>query len=123
MLLRANGKEKYSQLIQKNLDQASYLAGLVEKDKDLELMAPVASNVVCLRYNPGGLSEQQLDNLNKSIANGLNAVSFWMLSDTTVKGRFTLRAAITNHRSRRSDFDYVVSLVKELGAKAAAKGV
>jgi hypothetical protein len=49
------------------------------------------------------------------IAAGVNQVSFWMISDTTIKGRYMLRACNINHRSRREDFDYLVDLVKKLG--------
>jgi len=118
MLLRAYGRDKYSRLIQQNLDQAKYLAGLVEKDPEMELTAPVASNVVCFRFNPGGLSEGELDELNKKIIGEVYKIRFWMISDTVVKGRFTMRAAIVNHRSKRADFDYIHDLVKELGHKA-----
>lgn len=117
MLLRAYGRGKYGRLIQQNLDQAKYLADLVKDDPDMELTTPVASNVVCFRFNPGGLNEDELDKLNRTIINDIYKVRFWMISDTVVKGRFTLRAAITNHRSKRKDFDYIFNLVKEVGHK------
>ena len=115
MLLRAYGREKYSNLIQQNIDQTSYLAELVKKERDMEITAPVASNVVCFRYKPKGLNDAELERLNKMIAGGINQVSFWMISDTTIKGRYMLRACNVNHRSRREDFDYLVDLVKKLG--------
>jgi len=118
MTLRAYGRDRYTDLIQQNLNQAIYLGELVKKDPDMELLAPVASNVVCFRYYPKGLDEAQLDKLNKTIADEINKILFWMVSDTKVKGKFTLRAAIVNHRSRKEDFDYLHSLVKELGEKA-----
>ncbi|MBS7630510.1 aminotransferase class V-fold PLP-dependent enzyme [Candidatus Bathyarchaeota archaeon] len=118
MILRAYGRRRFSRLIQKNLDQAKYLAKLIEESGDLEFTAPVISNVVCFRYNPGGLSEEALEKLNKTISQGINDVIFWMFSDTTVKGKYSLRAAVTNHRSRKSDFEYAVSLVRDLGRKA-----
>ena len=118
MLLRAYGRGKYSRLIQQNIEQAKYLADLVSSDPEMELTAPVASNVVCFRFNPGGLNDDDLNTLNKTIASGANKIKFWMISDTNVKGRWSLRAAIVNHRSRREDFDYIYGLVKELGRKA-----
>ena len=118
LLLRAYGREKYSRLIQQNIDQAKYLANLVESDSEMELTAPVTSNVICFRYNPGGLSEHELDDLNKTVISEIYKIIFWMISDTVIKGRFSLRAAIVNHRSKRGDFDYLHNLVKELGRKA-----
>jgi len=121
MLMRAYGLDKYSNLIQQNLDQAVYLKRLVEGDSEMELCAPVASNVVCFRFKPDGFTEVELDALNKSISDSVNKVCVFMVSDTRVKGKYCLRAAITNHRSRREDFDYIYNLVKDLGDKALQK--
>jgi glutamate/tyrosine decarboxylase-like PLP-dependent enzyme len=90
----------------------------VEKDPEMELTAPVASNVVCFRYNPGGLNEAELNRLNRIIIDEVYKIRWWMISDTVIKGRFTLRAAITNHRSKCEDFDYIYNLVKGFGREA-----
>jgi hypothetical protein len=84
----------------------------------MELTAPIASNVVNFRFNPGGITEDEVRDLNKKIIGEVYKIRFWMISETVLKGRFTLRAAITNHRSKRGDFDYIYNLVKELGQKA-----
>ncbi len=117
MLLRAYGKDKYSLLIQQNIDQISYLAELIRKEPQMEIAAPVASNVVCFRYKPEGLGEEELDKLNMAISRDINQASFWMISDTNLRGRFVLRACNVNHRTKREDFDYLVKLVKETGAR------
>ena len=117
MLLRAHGKNKYKRLIQQNIDQISYLAELIEKEPDMEITAPVASNVVCFRYRPKGLGERELEELNMMINRDLNNISFWMISDTTIRGRYMLRACNVNHRSQRKDFEYLVEEVKEIGER------
>ena len=117
MLLRANGSRKYRDLIQQNLDQINYLAGLIKNDPDFELTTPLASNAVCFRYRPKGLGEAEVEKLNKLIYSSICDKSFWIISDTTMKGKYSLRACNVNHRSRLEDFDYLISLVKELGAK------
>jgi hypothetical protein len=38
-----------------------------------------------------------------------------IISDTSIKGRYALRVCNVNHRSRREDFEYLVSEVKRLG--------
>ncbi len=117
MLLRANGSEKYGRIVQQNIDQTSYLADLILKQPDVEVCAPVVSNIVCFRYNPGGLDEKQLEKLNHSILSDLWGVSLGVVSDTTIKGRYVLRACNVNHRTRREDFDWLVTEVKRLGKK------
>jgi hypothetical protein len=40
-----------------------------------------------------------------------------MISDTTIKGKYMLRACNVNHRTRREDFDRLVTEIKRLGEK------
>ena len=115
MLLRAYGKNKYRDLIQQNIDQTNYLTELIRREPKMEITAPVVSNIVCFRYRPKRLTEQELGKLNKKIFGELNRRSFWMLSDTTIKGKYMLRACNVNHRTRRQDIDFLVNEVKEIG--------
>jgi aromatic-L-amino-acid decarboxylase len=117
MLLRAYGKNKYSNLIQQNIDQTNYLAELIRKEPDMEIGAPVISNIVCFRYKPSKLNETELERLNKQIFNDINQRSFWMISDTTLKGRYLLRACNVNHRSQKQDLKFLVEEVKKTGAR------
>jgi len=121
MLLRAYGKNKYSRLIQQNIDQINYLAELINEEPDMEITAPVASNVVCFRYKPKELGEEGLERLNMMINRDLNQLSFWMISDTNIGGRYMLRVCNVNHRSQRKDFEYLVEKVKEVGARYLSK--
>ncbi len=121
MLLRAYGQNKYSNLIQQNIDQIDYLAELIRKEPNMEITAPVASNIVCFRYKPKNLTEPELAKLNKLIFSDLNQRSFWMISDTTIKGRYMLRACNVNHRSQKQDFDFLVNEVKKTGEKIVSQ--
>jgi glutamate/tyrosine decarboxylase-like PLP-dependent enzyme len=115
MLLRAYGTEKYGRLVQQNLDQANYLAGLIRKEPEMEVTAPVVSNIVCFRYRPKSLAAEALEELNRKIYDELSRRSFWMVSDTTIKGTYMLRACNVNHRTRREDLEFLVKEVKEIG--------
>jgi len=118
MLLRAYGRNKYARLIQQNIDQINYLTDMLRKEPKFEITAPVASNIVCFRYNPGNLDEAQLEKLNKQIAQTLwLTINFWIVSDTTIKGKYTLRACNVNNRSRREDFDFLINEIKKIGAE------
>ncbi len=90
---------------------------MINKEPNIEITAPVASNVVCFRYKPKGLGEEELERLNMMINRDLNQVSFWMISDTTIKGKYMLRACNVNHRSQRRDFEYLVEQVKKSGVR------
>lgn len=121
MLLRAYGKDKYRHLIQQNIDGINYLAEILEKDPLFEVTAPVVSNIICFRYNPGNLSEEQLEKLNKMILGELWTSIWGMISDTTLKGRYVLRAFNVNHRSKREEFNVLVNRIKEIAETISAR--
>jgi len=117
MLLRACGKDKYRRLIQKNINQVNYLAELIENEPNIELTAPVISNITCFRYVSDGLSEEELDKLNHLILGDMWNINCCMISDTTIKGKYTLRVCNINHRTRKYDFDWLVGEIKKSGEK------
>ena len=119
MSLKEHGTRKYGRLIQQNVDQALYLAGLVDATPDLELAAPVMLNVVCFRYVGVGLDDDRLDELNKRIVVELQEQGVAVVSGTVVNGRYVLHVANTNHRSRREDFDILVCEVVRIGRELA----
>jgi len=119
LLLRANGSDKYRRLVQQNIDHINYLASLIEDQPDMKVCAPVESNIVCFRYEPEGLGEEQLEKLNRSILASLSEITRGVASDTWIKGRYVLRVCNVNHRSSRSDFEWLVHEVKRLGAEVA----
>jgi len=119
MLLRAYGQNKYANLIQQNINQSKYLADKILLDPEMELTAPQISNIVCFRYNPNGLHEHELEKLNRMILEQLNQKAFLMISDTTIKGKYMLRACNVNHRTKKQDLDFMIDEVKKIGKKFA----
>jgi hypothetical protein len=45
-----------------------------------------------------------------------------VISSTTLRGRYALRCAITNHRSRRDDFDLLAVEVAKVGRQLMSEG-
>jgi glutamate/tyrosine decarboxylase-like PLP-dependent enzyme len=88
---------------------------LIEKDPEMEITAPVVSNIVCFRYKPNKLNEAELEELNKKILDDINKKAFLMISDTTIKGRYMLRACNVNNRSKKEDILSIVEEVKKAG--------
>jgi aromatic-L-amino-acid/L-tryptophan decarboxylase len=108
MMLKEHGASKFGRLIDQGIAQAKYLAGLIGREADLELIAPQVIDIVCFRVNPGGMDEAALRALNIECMLRLQEAGIAAVSDTTVKGRHCLRVAICNHRTRRSDLDLLV---------------
>jgi aromatic-L-amino-acid decarboxylase len=116
MSFKVQGFEAIGRVIEQNIEQATYLEGLFHAtDASCEVLAPVAMNVVVFRYNPGQLSEPELDRLNEEILMQLQESGEAMPSSTRIDGHFAIRVAITNHRSRREDFEALVAAVTRRG--------
>ena len=115
--LKEHGVEKFGRLIDQNIDQARHLARQADTHPLLRLMAPVAINIVCFRYDPGGMDEQALKALNIEIMLRLQENGTAVLSDTTLRGSHCLRAAICNHRTRYEDIDLLVAEILRLGSQ------
>jgi aromatic-L-amino-acid/L-tryptophan decarboxylase len=115
MSLKEHGIEKFGRLIDQNIAQAHHLAGLIKAEPVLELVAPTNINIVCFRYRGHDFDRAALKLINKEIMLRLQEQGIAALSDTTVHGEHCLRAAINNHRTRRSDLELLLKEVIRLG--------
>ena len=102
-------------MIEQNVEQAKYLAELVNEDPNLELLAPVPLNVVCFRFRGGLGDENQLTEVNREIVLRLQEAGTAAPSTTVIANRFAIRVANVNHRSRRADFELLVRDVVRIG--------
>ena len=62
-----------------------------------------------------GLDEATLDRLNEQIVVELQEQGIAVLSGTTIRGEYVLRAMMTNHRTRREDLDMLAREVARVG--------
>jgi glutamate/tyrosine decarboxylase-like PLP-dependent enzyme len=115
MMLKEHGIGRFGKLIDQNIAQAQYLAALVEAHPRLALAAPQVIDIVCFRYDPGGLDEAARKAVNVEIMLRLQESGAAVLSDTSLSGRHALRVAICNHRTRRDDLDLLVREVVLIG--------
>ena len=120
MSLKAQGADAWGRLVEQNVAQARHLRDRILAEPRLELVAPVPLNVVCFRYTAPGLDDPALNARNQEILLRVQERGVAVPSSTVLDGRFALRVAVTNHRSRREDFDLLVDAVLAAGAELAA---
>src|SRR5439155_3792308 len=113
MSMKEYGVAGYAAAIEANVALARYLADRVRGASDLELMAPPSLSVVCFRVVHATLhSEEALGAFNRAVLERVQLGGEAFLSSTELRGRFTLRACIVNHRSRRQDVDRMLDAVR-----------
>lgn len=122
LAFKEHGAAKFGRLIAQDIGHARYMAGRVEAHPDLELVAPVDLNIVCFRHRAA--DEAAAKALNTEIMLRLQERGLAVPSDTTVQGRYGLRCAFNNHRTRREDIDGfladVLRVADEIGSERAA---
>ena len=118
MVLRAFGADGLAERIRFHCELAREFAGMVHFEGGWELTAPVPLSLVCFRYAPDGVSEEDLARINAAIMERVNAGGTAYLSHTKLNGKYTLRLAIGNIRTDRV---HIESVWREL-RKAATAG-
>ncbi len=121
MSLEVHGVNAYANLIARNMAQAEYLESLIQAAPHLELAAPRPTNVICFRYRQDSLDDQATDTLNRRIVVELQESGRHIVSGTVLDGRYAIRLAITNHRSRMEDFDALAEDCIRIGDQLAAR--
>jgi glutamate/tyrosine decarboxylase-like PLP-dependent enzyme len=117
--IQAYGAERLGAMISRTCMLAQYLKQCVEKEPALELLAPVALNIVCFRYR-----SEHPDDVNRNIVADLQESGIAVPSTTTVNGCLGIRAAIVNHRTGESDIDALLRAAIAFGStyRATAAG-
>jgi aromatic-L-amino-acid/L-tryptophan decarboxylase len=116
--LRYHGLAAFREAITENLAQAKLLAGLVEAEPSLELLAPVELSAVCFRWTNADVDT--LNDRNEAILRDVNQAGRVWLSNASVRGNVGLRVCITNHRTTEHDVHTIVEEVLAAADRVAA---
>lgn len=114
-LIKEHGFKKYQLLIHQNIKQARYLGTLIEASDQLEILAPIALNIVCFRFIFSNKDDAINDSLNKEVLLRIQEEGIALFSSTILNNKYALRVAITNHRTKMSDIDLTISKILEIG--------
>lgn len=118
MAFQTFGMRKLTRLFEQNIAQAQYLAQLVERRAPmLELTAPHPLNIVCFRYVAPSRNTEELNIFNQELLARIQESGIAVPSSTSLRGKFSLRVAVVNHRSRWEDFDLLIDAVERIAGE------
>jgi glutamate/tyrosine decarboxylase-like PLP-dependent enzyme len=121
MAFKTHGVDVIGRLIAQNVEQIRYLVSLVDAEPSLERLAPAPLNICCFRYTAPDLDAEGLNAVNQELLWRLQESGIALPSHTVLDGKFAIRVANTNQRSRREDFDTLVRAVVDLGRAVHAE--
>ncbi|MDP4223339.1 MAG: pyridoxal-dependent decarboxylase [Bacteroidota bacterium] len=90
-VIRIYGIEGLREKIRNHIRMAKSLAEMISSEPDFEILAPLVINVVCFRYKPKGIPEDQLNGINEALNHRLNDSGKIYLTHTSINGIYTLR--------------------------------
>jgi aromatic-L-amino-acid/L-tryptophan decarboxylase len=115
LAFRTHGAEAFRAAIERNLEQARMLVGLVEQAGDLELVGTPGLSIVPFRHLPG--DGRDLDAHNLELSRLLLEDGRVYVSPAIVDGHAVQRPCIVNFRTTDDDVRALVDVTRELGAR------
>jgi glutamate/tyrosine decarboxylase-like PLP-dependent enzyme len=112
--LRTHGLDRLGDMVEKNCEQAAWLAARIKESESFHLAAPTSLNVVCFQAElPGGAGIDS-DELNREIVMRVQERGIAVPSSAEIDGRLCIRVNITNHRTRREDPEVFLAAIEEI---------
>ena len=119
--LKYYGKDYYRHYIDSRYDLAKILAAMIRSDHKLELAVEPESNIVCFRYKPEGLNENDINQANASIREKIIKKGSFYIVQAELVGKIWIRLTIINPVTSINDLRELLDRVKEIGKESEIK--
>lgn len=94
-VIRSFGVFGLQEKIRKQIRIAQKLAEKIKNNPDFEILAPANLNVICFRYKPANINDnEELNLLNEDILKHINQTGKMFISHTKLKGIYTIRFVV-----------------------------
>jgi aromatic-L-amino-acid/L-tryptophan decarboxylase len=117
-VLRSMGAEEIRTRLRGHIELAQRFAQWVDETPEWETMAPHPLSLVCFRYHPRGVdNDEALERLNAQLLDAVNATGEMFISHTKIDGAYVLRLAIGNLRTARGDVEAAWAILQREAAR------
>jgi glutamate/tyrosine decarboxylase-like PLP-dependent enzyme len=115
--LRSLGRQGYREIVERCLNNAAAFGRWIEQTSSVELMAPVTLNIVCFRYAPDHLSEEDRDAFNRKAVVAIQQDGRVFATPTVWKGRSAIRCAFDNWSTTMRDVHILQEAIQDIGER------
>ncbi|MBK8349030.1 MAG: pyridoxal-dependent decarboxylase [Saprospiraceae bacterium] len=117
MSVKAYGFSKIIKMIQKDIALTQYLSKLITESDDFEIKSVSALAIVCFRYlgKPG--THHDISELNHKLIAALEKDGRVFITGTKLRNEFVIRACLINHRKQTQSVEYLLKVIREVGAE------
>jgi len=114
--LKVFGLDAFAAAVQHGMDLAGYADALLRRRTGWEVAAPTRLALVSFRFADHARSPEELEAVNRRLADAMLVDELATLSSTVLEGRTTLRLCTVNPRTTRGDVEATLARVEELAA-------
>jgi aromatic-L-amino-acid decarboxylase len=115
-LIREQGVAGLQQRLRRDLDNARWLEARVREEPHWRVLAPVALQTLCVRHEPRGTQDEDLDRHTLAWAERVNASGAAYVTPAVLDGRWMVRLSVGSLATER---EHVAALWDLLRAEAA----
>lgn len=100
-LIREQGVSGLQTRLRRDLENARWLAAQVAATPEWRLLAPVPLQTLCVRHEPAGLGEEDLDRHTQAWCDRINRSGAAYLTPATLDGRWMVRVSVGAEQTER----------------------
>ncbi len=116
--LALDGPEAIRERLRRDLDNARWLADQVESAPGWALASPLTLQTVCIRHNPGGLSDDALNEHTLNWVRRINDSGAAFLSPSMLDGRWMARVSIGVESTERQHVEKLWEIAQHAAENA-----
>ncbi|MFC2125055.1 pyridoxal phosphate-dependent decarboxylase family protein [Bacteroidota bacterium] len=91
-VIRSYGIEGIRDQLRNHIQWVKQLASDMDKHEDFEILAPVPLNMICFRYHPPALTDEDvLNDLNERLLESINRTGRMFITHTKIRGKYAIR--------------------------------
>jgi glutamate/tyrosine decarboxylase-like PLP-dependent enzyme len=117
MSIQTFGVAAFRRAVARGIELAEQAEEYARASDLLQVANPASLGVVCFRFNPrdSGLSAEELERINTAVQARVIATGTAMTSSTRLRGLYSLRFCILNHRTEWSHVRETLQAIERFG--------
>jgi len=116
-VIKYYGDNTLGEYIDSRYDLARRFGKVIENDDEMELATVPESNIVCFRYKPDDLSDEELNDLNATIRKEIIRNGEFYIVQAKLDDKIYLRTSLMNALTDDSDLERLIMAVKRHGSR------
>ncbi len=119
MTMKATGRRRFAAWVEKDIELARVLAGLLQRTSEFKLVGPNTLGICTFRWEPSDRERtpEEVDQLNRDMQATVEREGDAWFSHTILNERVTLRVNVENRNMQRDDIIRLLNVLRRTAAR------